>query len=294
MHLLYLIFGNNFNNYLQAYASIFSFKAKNSDLKTVNVITDHPEWFEHIKDSVVVIPLSEEQLIAWKGPYNYFWRAKIKAIETLSKQYQNEPIVYLDTDTFLYTNTEKMVGTLRNNVALMHLNEGLIKNDKTKTVKKMYKQTQALHDSSVDNLHNHEMWNAGVVASPNTKNGEEFVLALEICDFLCKNKVTDRLLEQFSLSVALKTTYGLEECQNSIAHYWSNKEEWNRHWSEFFLTTLFQDWDINYCVAKFNEQDFSKIPILKISKNTKKRLTLWVEKNFPDKKREYLKNSNHK
>ena len=289
MHLLYLIFGDNYPNYLQAYASIISFRANCKELKTINVITDHPIWFESFREDINVITLSQEQLREWKGTHNYFWRAKIKAIETLSKMYQNEPIVYLDTDTFLYQNKSKIADTLANNKALMHLNEGAIKNDSSKAVKKMHQQIAALSDAPVEDLANYDMWNAGVVATPNTKNSKEFALALSICDFLCQNKVTDRLLEQFSLSAALKHTYGLEESEDVIAHYWSNKEEWNQYWSEFFLSNIFQGFDLKQTVDKFTQQDFSKMPpITKISKNTKNRLIKWVENKFPDKKTIYL------
>jgi len=290
MHLLYLIFGNHYHNYLQAYASISSFKTNCKELKTINIITDHPVWFEAIKSDINIIPLSAEQLREWKGEHNYFWRAKIKAIETLSKTYKNEPIVYLDTDTFLYNDKSKIADTLSQNKALMHLNEGAIKNDSSKTVKKMHRQITVLSGSPVENLADYDMWNAGVVASPNTKDSQEFELALSVCDFLCENKVTDRLLEQFSLSVALKHTYGLEESSDCIAHYWSNKEEWNQYWNELFLSNIFRGSDLTQFVSEFDKQGFSKMPpILKISKNTKKRLIKWVEKKFPDKEVVYLK-----
>src|SRR5690606_18737156 len=290
MHLLYLIFGNHYHNYLQAHASIVSFKANCKDLKTINVITDHPIWFDGLKNDVNIIPLSAEQLREWKGEYNYFWRAKIKAIQTMSALYKDEPIVYLDTDTFLYNEKSKIVQTLSENKALMHLNEGAIKNDSSKTVKKMHRQIAALSGSPVKNLADFDMWNAGVVASPNTKNGQEFELALSVCDFLCKHKVTDRLLEQFSLSVALKHTYGLTESSDCIAHYWSNKNEWNQYWNEFFLSKILQGMDLNQTIEMFNKQDFTKIPSnMKITKNTKKKLVKWVEKKFPNKEVAYLK-----
>lgn len=81
----------------------------------------------------------------------------------------------------------------------------------------------------------------------------------------------------------------MEESDDVIAHYWSNKEEWNQYWSEFFLSNIFQGFGLKQTVDKFTQQDFSKMPpITKISKNTKNRLIKWVENKFPDKKTIYL------
>lgn len=289
MHLLYLIFGNNSGNYLQAYASITSFKAFSNDIKSINVITDVPEWFDSISHWLNIIPLTQEQLREWKGEYNYFWRAKIKAIQETCRIYPNQPVIYLDTDTFLYKESDRIADLLRQNKALMHINEGPVQQDRSKTIRKMYNQIRILKDAPVKNLHTCDMWNAGVAASPNTAGGDEYQLALDLCDYLCRNKVTDRLLEQFSLSVALKKTYGLEEVDTEIAHYWSNKDEWNQHWSQFFLSNTFKGGSIDDYIQNFRHLNLHEIPVMRISKNTKKRLINWVNKKFPDLKVEYAR-----
>ena len=290
MHLLYLIFGNNYDNYLQAHASILSFKAHCKELKTINIITDSPQWFSSTSgEQLHITQLSPQQLQAWKGEHNFFWRAKIKAIQQISQTYPGEPIVYLDTDTFLYTGASRITQRLAENKALMHLEEGPIKEDSSKTIKKMYRQILDLPDAPLENLADYHMWNAGVVASPNSKDGREFALALKLCDYLCKMQVTDRLIEQFSLSVALEHCYGLEESMESIAHYWSNKKQWNAFWSQFFLSASFKNISPSEMPQHFTQQDFAEAPaVLKISKNTKKRLISWLEKKFPDKKVVYL------
>ena len=289
MHSLYLIFGDHYPNYLQAYASIISFKANAKNLKTINVVTDNPSWFEPFKDDINIILISPEQLQEWKGKHNYLWRPKIKAIQMLCERYPNEPVIYTDADTFMYRDDASMLRSLANNKAVMHLNEGAIKNGWSKTVNKMHQRISQLSDAPIAGLENYDMWNAGVVATPNTKNGAEFELALATCDYLCEHKVPIFYIEQFSLSAALKDTYGLEEAQEVIAHYWSNKEEWNQYWNEYLLSRVFKGVSFSEMVSSFNQQDFSKMPpTMRITKNTQKRLINWVKKKFPDKKVVYL------
>lgn len=289
MHSLYLIFGDHYPNYLQAYASIISFKANAKNLKTINVVTDNPSWFEPFKDDINIILISPEQLQEWKGKHNYLWRPKIKAIQMLCERYPNEPVIYTDADTFMYRDDASMLQSLANNKAVMHLNEGAIKNGWSKTVNKMHQRISQLSDAPIAGLENYDMWNAGVVATPNTKNGAEFELVLATCDYLCEHKVPIFYIEQFSLSAALKDTYGLEEAQEVIAHYWSNKEEWNQYWNEYLLSRVFKGVSFSEMVSSFNQQDFSKMPpTMRITKNTQKRLINWVKKKFPDKKVVYL------
>jgi len=104
MHLLYLTFGENVNNHIQAHFSIFSFLTQQNEISTINVITDNPEMYHDIKDRINIITITEQTLNEWKGEYGFFWRVKIKAIEMICDLHKNRPVVYLDTDTFLYTN----------------------------------------------------------------------------------------------------------------------------------------------------------------------------------------------
>src|SRR5438477_10643974 len=104
----------------------------------------------------------------------------------------------------------------------------------------MWRQIQNKVFGSIHILPTHLMWNAGIVATPNIKNNEECQLALEICDAMCEQGVTRRLIEQFALSLSLQKIYGLHTASNTIAHYWSNKEEWNKTIEQFFISSYFK------------------------------------------------------
>ena len=290
MNILYIVFGQNYNNHLQASFSIYSFLACNSDINSINVVTDSPEFYTHLHSQVQIIPVDEQLLNKWKGAYNFFWRIKIVALYEVTRLYPNQPVIYVDTDTFCYSDS----GTLKKilvagNNALMHEDEGSLSVSRFKTEKSMWKNISGNTYGGIQINDKHKMWNAGVVATPNTKNSEDIALALQICDDMCAAGITPRLIEQFSLSVALEEQYGLKEARNTIAHYWSNKTEWNEGISAFFCRAYFMKLSFEEIKEKFKEFDYQKIAIKRKERKTKLRLINLVEQIFADKNVSFLK-----
>lgn len=283
MNLLYLVFGQNINNHIEAHFSIYSFLTQGEKINTINVVTDYPDFYTDFKNYINVIEVDEKILNDWKGGHNFFWRIKIKAIEMLCNLYKNQPVLYLDADTFLYKNIEPLKITILQGAALMHKDEGKLSVLKSKTVSKMWSQVQHNIYSGIAILPSHSMWNAGLVATPNKKNNEECLLALAICDEMCEQNVTPRLIEQFALSVALDKTYGLQSADNSIAHYWSNKDEWNKVIEHFFISAQFKSLTVDQIIETIKSFDFSKVAVELKMRNTNRRLKSFIEKNYPAK-----------
>ena len=288
MNLLYLTFGNDTSIHLQAAFSIYSFLSENKQVNTVNIITDNASFYSHLGKMVHIITINKEEIIEWQGEYNFFWRIKIKAIEKLCHLYPGEPIVYLDTDTFLYNNIEFIQQTLSNNGALMHINEGFLSEKNSKTEKKMWQQIAGKKFGDIIMHSKDSMWNAGVVATPNTQNGNDLILALKICDEMCANKVSKRLIEQYALSLALDKTYGLVEAKSSIAHYWATKQLWNIKISALFLEAYFAQWGDAAIIKKVNLLSKERIPVFERVKNTNLRLKVIIDKLFPIKNIQFL------
>lgn len=289
MHLLYITFGSNLKNHTQAYFSIYSFLAEDFGIKAIHVVTDTPGFYKALGNKVHVIPVDDQVLQEWKGPHHFFWRIKIKAIQTLCLQYPNEAVLYLDSDTFLYNGLAGLQQTLANGKACMHERETALPLAKSKTEKRMWQQVNARNFGGITIQPEHEMWNAGVVLVPNTKNGAECALALAICDEMCAQNVTRRLVEQYALAVSLHETYGLEPAGGSIAHYWSNKEEWDSFIDQFFLSAHFHALSERETVQAFKQLDLRNIAIKKRVKNTNLRLKRLVQRFFPDRNLIYLK-----
>lgn len=292
MNLLYITFGENVSIHYQAAFSIYSFLSKEDKLNSINIITDSPAFYEHLKEHVNVINIDERQLKEWKGPHDFFWRIKIKAIQLLCRRYVGEPVMYLDTDTFLYRKAGELKSILQAGNALMHEDEGTLSKAGSKTEKRMWRQVRDRNFGAITITEAHHMWNAGVVATPNTKEARECQLALDVCDEMCAAGVTRRLVEQFALAVAMQNEYGLKAADTSIAHYWSNKEEWNNQIVSFFTNAYLKNFSLDKALDEFRSFDLSKLPVKKVIKNTAVRLHRVVDELFRVKEEVFIRGAN--
>lgn len=289
MNLLYITFGTNVSIHSQCAFSILSFLKFRNFISSINIITDAPEYYEHLKDEVKLVEIDEDKLREWRGAHDFFWRIKIKAIEETCNRYSGFPVVYLDTDTILYRDPSEIVKSLQTNKALMHEDEGALKNKKSKTEKRMWSQVAGRSFGGVTINDSDHMWNAGVVANPNTKQLKDIQTALQICDDMCAAGVTRRLVEQFAISAALSRHYGISAAEKSIVHYWSNKAGWDNKISRFFSEIYLKNKGIEDLVVAFDSVDLSEIPIDNKERNTARRLHKLVDKLFPVKEKVYLK-----
>jgi hypothetical protein len=289
MNLLYITFGNHLSNHLQCTFSIYSFLSASKKPQSINVVTDAPEFYGHLKQVINVITVPKEEWATWKGPHDFFWRVKIEALRQIANKYSGSPIVYLDTDTFLYGDQDLLMTDLQNGKALMHENEGALSEKKSKTERKMWGQVRQKNYGGVVIEAKHCMWNAGVVATPNLKNASEFELALRITDDMCAAGVTPRLIEQYALSVALSETYGLHAAAPVIAHYWSNKSAWERKISSWLLEGNFKCFTVNDFCREFKKVNLFDTSVVQYNRNTAERLKRLVGKFFPPRNMLFLK-----
>ncbi|WP_439881302.1 hypothetical protein ACSX1A_19440 [Pontibacter sp. MBLB2868] len=288
MDLLFLTFGPNIKNHYQANFCMLSFLVQQEEVDSINVYTDQPSFYERLSHKINIIHVTEAMLKSWKGEHDFFWRIKIKALEHFILSSNSNSLIYLDSDTFLYNDIKGLKAALQES-ALMHEEEGKLSQLKSKTEKLMWEQVRDKSFGGVTITESHTMWNAGVVAIPQKNNLQAVQLALSICDDMCRENVTRRLIEQFALSVALAETYGLQAADKWIGHYWSNKEEWNVGITQFFLGSYLKGGSIEQDIARMKEFGFSGIPIRKREKNTKLRLASLLDRIFPAKEVAYIK-----
>ena len=279
MNILYLVFGENQQNHAQAYFSICSFLGQMDTNDRVYVMTDAPDFYERLNEKIKILTINKTQLDDWQGTHQFFWRAKIKAIEHICRLHPEESVLYLDTDTFLYSDIEKLKSDLENPV--MHLNEGVLSQLKSKTEKLMWQQVGNKVFGGTLIQSNHAMWNAGVVGIPGNKGLKICQLALDICDDMLEANVTRRLIEQFALGVALSENNEMKSAENHIGHYWSNKEEWSVAIQRFIINSSLKNNSLEADIENIKRFNFNKIAIQKRIPNTQKRLKKLVEKWFP-------------
>jgi hypothetical protein len=288
MQLLYLVFGTNIQNHFQAHFSILTFLRQGQDELKITVMTDAPEFYRHLGAAVAVQVIDKDTLREWEGEYKFFWRVKIKALELAARQQPELPLLYLDSDTLLYGSLPAMRQQLAAGQALMHEPEGLLSALPSKTERRMWQQVQGKTFGGVPITPQHAMWNAGAVGVPAQRNHEAIALALRICDDLCRQQVTPRLIEQFALAVALAETQGLQPASPYIGHYWSTKELWNEPISRFLLTSHLQNRSLAQDLAALDAFDFKALPIKQRVRNTQSRLENLTRRLWPPQGVEFL------
>jgi hypothetical protein len=234
--------------------------------------------------------VDDKTLTEWRGPHDFFWRIKIKALGLLAEQLGEKPIVYLDTDTFLFGPAVELKNHLSTN-ALMHANEGTLPSLKTKTERRTWQKVQGKSFGGVTISAKHTMWNAGVVAIPGHRNAQAIALALALCDAMCEQPVRRRLVEQLALSVALDETYSLVAAENWVGHYWGNKPEWNDAIVQFFLNHLLRGSSSDHEIESIKSFDFHSIPLLKRRSRMHERLVRLAGKLYPFRDVVHLKRS---
>jgi hypothetical protein len=286
MNILYLVFGENQQNHAQAYFSICSFLGMMEIKDRVYVMTDTPDFYERLNGKIEILTINKTQLDDWQGTHQFFWRAKIKAIEHICRLHPKESVLYLDTDTFLYSDLKKLKSDLENPV--MHLNEGALSELKSKTEKLMWQQVGNKNYGSVQIQAHHAMWNAGVVGIPAHKGLKICQLALDICDDMLVANVTRRLIEQFALGVALSENGDMKPAESYIGHYWSNKEEWSVFIQRFIINSSLKNNSLETDIEDIKRFNFSKIAILKRIPNTQIRLKKLIEKWFPSEDKVFI------
>lgn len=288
MNILYIAFGDDTLIHAQFSFSIYSFVNQYPLVNSINIITDNEAYYNHLKPLVNIITITADNLKEWKGKHNYLWRIKIKAIEKIALLYPNQQIVYLDADTFLYNDLQAMKNNLNKGLAVMHEEEGFLSKKKTKTQRIMWQQINGKTLGTVVMQPTDIMWNAGVIAFPNTSNCNEVKLALAICDDMCEVVPVKHFVEQYAFSIALQKTYGLTAAKDCIAHYWGTKNTWNKLINKFFLEAYFCQWNQQTIAQKISEIDKTAVPVYEKIKNTGVRLKALIDNLFPIKQLTYL------
>ena len=289
MNLLYLTFGNIATIHLQTAFSAYSFLAQKEAVSTINIITDNVDFYKHLQPHVNIIKISPDELTEWKGEYQFFWRIKLKAIEKACQLYPGKPVLYLDSDTFLFADAASIKTQLFCGKALMHDDEGELSAKTAKTQKNMWRQIAGKTFCNLEMQPTDHMWNSGVVGIPNTQNGADCKLVLGICDEMCMQGVPRYFIEQYSLSLALEKIYGLVEAKPAIAHYWSTKEIWTNRIHDFFIEAYFAGCSYETILNKMQAFHSSELPIYQKVKTTNVRLKRLVDIIFPNKNFRYLK-----
>lgn len=291
MIISYLVFGDANSNFCQTFFSILTVLAQKENTDTVVIVTDNPEKFNVLKEEITIVTIDNQTLTKWKGDYDFFWRVKIKALQLISSKFENQHILYLDSDTFLFGDLTSIRQNLNDHKNLMHTNEGKLSELTTKTERRMWRQLKNQTYGQIVINSATCMWNAGVIGISKTYN-HKLDLTLEICDQMCANNVTQRLIEQFAFSIAMNDSIELVSAENEIGHYWGNKKKWNHTINEFINDCFMRNLSLEQQIKKAATINFGEIPIRIKTPNTRRRLEKKLHKLFPNRGEIYITKAN--
>ncbi len=299
MTIFYLVFGNKMEYHLQARFSMMSFRAQMTDKDRIIVVTTCPEYYpSHLAfpsfarlpvafPRTSIIPVTDDKIKEWEGKHHFFWRAKIKAMELIAENYPDDDMLYLDGDTFLYGDLNKMKDMLKEGHGMMDVDEGHPAQMKGKSLS-MWNTVAGHTYEGITLSKEHHMWTAGVVAIPADKVKKVVSTALNICDGMLDDGAEPIVVEQYSLSIAMYELTKLREAKSLIAHYWSNKPAWIEKAKDVMLQSYLKNLSEEEELNLIRNLQLSDTPVYVHKSNTARRLKSLIDKLFKDKNPRYI------
>lgn len=288
MTIMYLTFGQKTEFHVQAFLSMLSFRRQMTPDDRIVMVTTAPQFYRCAEQWAEVVTISDQTVNEWQGEYQFFWRAKIKAIEFVGQHYPDDDLLYLDCDTVLCGDINWLKKQLAEGHGLMDTNDGHPSKMKTKTLR-MWHTIKGRTYAGITLGMQHQMYCAGVVGIPCGKRAEVVSTALALCDGMLGDEAERIVIEQYSLSVALFEKTGLVETKNCIAHYWATKDEWMAAALALMAKALLTNASAEEQLLLFEETDWQSLPVYIHKSSTAKRLRKLVGKAFPDRDPRYLK-----
>lgn len=214
---VYLLYGSQEDCYLEAAYSIGTLLQNTDSARTrVWVYTDQPEKIKHWPATSMP---AAHRLAEWRGATNYALRAKIcVCLDCLQHQAGN--LIFVDSDTFVRGNLQRLADQLSPGRALLHGFES--RNPLPELAAVRFPLTGlGLYAYGPDSW----MWNTGVIGL----HQQDVALmqhALELCDALLAAGWGSRwhVMEQFAISEVMRLArVAINPAQGSVVHYYKAK-----------------------------------------------------------------------
>lgn len=287
MTIMYLTFGQKTEYHLQAYLSMLSFRRQTTPQDRIVMVTTTPELYRHARSWADIVTISDDEVREWQGEYQFFWRAKIKAIEFVGQKYGGDDLLYLDCDTVLRGPIGWLKQQLKKGRGLMDTNDGHPMHMKTKTLR-MWQTIKGRTYGGITLGPQHNMYCAGVVGIPGTRLAETVLAALTLCDGMLGDQAERIVIEQYALSVALYEKTGLVETRDCIAHYWAAKDEWMAAAYDLIARARLTEASLDDELRLFDTTDWASLPVYVHKSSTARRLRRLVSRLFPDRDHRYI------
>ena len=281
INFVYLAFGSASVFHVQTYFSALTVLRHKRTADKVMIYTDHPQYYVRLGGSVSVMPLSKQMLDEWIGGSGYIYRAKIKAVEHCAECWPGAHTLFLDCDTCLMGSIDPVASLLDDDAGLMHKDEGHPSTVKGASLRGWRAIGGKKIGSCVVSMR-HNMWNSGVVGIPAGKSVDVCRLATDVCDAILASGARCFTAEQYGFSVAMQEHFKMFQAEQWIAHYWGNKDEWNRCIGEFVMKSHICGLSLDAEISALDDFPMATLPLYVRKPNTQRRLVKFVKWAFKD------------
>jgi len=220
-----LAYGSKPRRHSEAHGAILSAMAHAPPGVEFHVLTDQPDRYRWLRDSVTIEHLSATTLRTWRGPTQDRYRPKIETLRLLARAGGGH-VVLVDTDTLARRDLESMLERLDRGVFLLHEREYELATAPRRGDRTLKDEIVGRTWSGVAAGPRTAMWNGGVIGCP----AAQLAVLDEVVQVFDSMRPASRhfAIEQLAYSVVFAARGTIEEAAPWVDHYWANRPFFSR------------------------------------------------------------------
>jgi hypothetical protein len=264
-NLIFLSYGKK-SEYLRTISCVLSFFAWNGDKAgyiRIIIYTDDPSFFKIKLDgfNVEYFLLTPETLEALKGDTKFIHRIKVSVIDLTFKNFPNEEVLFIDSDTFFINDAQEMLNEFEPGISFMHKKEYNLRDGFS-----LFSSFNQGHyaKSFIDYISEREFsiggipeiftaddysWNSGVIGLQKDF-GSYMSDVFKLTDEFYTNSKWF-ISEQMAFSLILQRRTQIKPAEKFVYHYWGKRQKQ-------LVDTLIEKLFDRYPAAKLPEKMFMR------------------------------------
>lgn len=195
---------------------------------TIEIYTDQADrlrsFFNEMPE-VKIVAITASEIQGWRGAIDFVHRVKLKILEKATQGLQ-EPLVYLDGDTYFAKDPTLLFHQVSPTRSLMHIRESQMDEARDPLTKKIAKfvrkNTFKVEGAELKIPVSAEMWNAGVIGI-HPANFPLLTMMVQLTDEMY-GRYQKHVMEQLAVSFLLQTKTSLQTSHLEVIHYWQSKD----------------------------------------------------------------------
>lgn len=239
--------------------SLLSYVRQAGDCGIV-IYTDQKSYFTKALGELPFVSyedLNAEKIAQWKGQIQFVHRLKIEMLLDAVQKYPGR-LIYLDGDTYFLSDPRVLFEKINDGMTLMHLPEGkisILRDPLSKKLRKFLRRESFQLDGKKYVISpDLTMWNAGVIGY-SSSHRPLLKQILELTD-QTYTKYQKHVMEQMSVSEVLQKHTAVHRTDETIYHYWNQKDEYQRRIVDF----LGADQNLNQLLENYQKFSFPEPP----------------------------------